>query len=140
MARDALGKFGAIALATKDTQVYCADPLDLDALDARYSKSTKHYIGVGGRDLAVVFKTPADFVSVDSFIPIIQDSADNSTWNDLATGPQTAAGYPKKGIAAVMPIPRQVRRYIRASAMPKNTGTFTASTLEAWLEHGPNDE
>lgn len=140
MARDALGNFGNISLATKDTQVYSADYLDLDALHASYTKSTKHYLGVGGRELAIVFKAAADFASTDSMIPILQDSADGSVWADLLTGQQTASGYPKKGIAAVLPVPRMCRRYIRASAMPKSTGTFTAKTVEAWLEHGPNQE
>jgi len=126
--RDSLLKFGNISLATKDVQAYSADVLDLGAVD----KWTKHHPQDG---LVVCFRNTTALASVDSYIPILQDSADNSTYNDLLSGQQTATSL-AAGTILRIPIPKEYRRYLRASAMPKSTGTFTAVTVEAWIEGG----
>lgn len=147
--RSVMEVFGAIALATKDVQVYSADKLDWGVVDPRFLRGAGA-IGTGlfhrtnvGEDACVVFSQAADGVSADSFIPIIQDSADDSTYNDCLTGQQTSiwsgAVAIKKGTVVALPLPRFHRRYMRASVMPKSTGTLTASSVVAYIEYGPND-
>lgn len=135
--RDAQWIFGQISLATKDTQVYSADSVKLGAIDSRVSaKFANHKTGkVEGFE--VVFSVDEAFAAGDSFIPILQDSADGSTWADLLTGPQTAAAL-AKATRVRLPVPIEHKRYLRASAMPKSTGTLTACTVTAWIEAGPN--
>jgi hypothetical protein len=147
--RSVIETFGAIALATKDVQVYSADKLDWGAIDARALRY-KVAAGTGlfhrtniGEDACVVFSQAADGVAADSFIPIIQDSADDSTYNDCLSGQDTIvtfAGAPaiKKGPVVAIPLPRVHRRYMRASCMPKSTGTLTASSVTAYIEAGPD--
>jgi len=133
--RDAQWKFGQISLATKDTQVYSADSVKLGTIDSR-SPFSKHQTGkVNGYE--VVFSVDATFAAGDSFIPIIQESSDGSSWADLMTGQQTAAAV-AKGTRVHLPLPLEHKQYLRASAMPKSTGTLTACTVTAWVEAGPN--
>ena len=133
--RDAQWNFGLISLATKDVQVYSADSVKLGAIDAR-APFSKHQTGkVEGFE--VVFSVDATFAAGDSFITIIQESADGSSWADLLTGQQTAAAV-AKATRARLPVPIEHKQYLRASVMPKSTGTLTACTVTAWIEAGPN--
>ena len=92
-------KFGAIALATKDTQVYSADKLDWGAIDARALRfkvaagtGLYHRTGMGAQEY-VVFSQAADGNAADGFIPIIQDSADDGTYNDCIAGQDTTITF-----------------------------------------------
>lgn len=136
---DALLSFGALALATKDTKVYSADYLDFEAMNAK----SRFYEGSGADnhttgmidDLMVVFNVPVALASGDSAAFGLQDSADASSWADLATlEPATAAALPAGNYAYA--VPKTHRRYVRAFATPASTGTFTAKTVNAYLEPG----
>lgn len=139
--RDAQWIFGQISLATKDVQVYSADSVKLGDIDAKspfYNGAVTgdHQTGkVEGYE--AVFSADAAFAAIDSFIPILQDSADGSSWADLLTGAQTAVSMPLGGRVR-LPVPIKHRKYLRASVMPKSTGVFTAKTVTAWIEAGPN--
>lgn len=138
--RDVLHNFGNASLATKDVDVYCADELDWGAIDARFLRSTQHLTGMV-QDGCVVFVAGSDFVSTDGFIPFITDGAATTPTDKVLIGPQidTVLGAaPKKGIAWILPMPKRHRRYMRAGATPKSTGTFTAKTVTAYIEFGPN--
>jgi len=135
MARDAQWIFGLISMATKDVQVYSADSVQLGAINSK-SPFSLHQTGkVDGYE--AVFSVNAALAAIDSFIPILQDSADGSSWTALLTGAQTAGALPK-GTKVRLPVPITHRAYLRASAMPKSTGVFTAGALTAWIEPGPN--
>ncbi len=139
--RDILHNFGNASLATKDTDVYCADELDWGTIDARFLRSTQHLTGVH-EDGAVVFVAAADFVSTDGLIPFLTDGASTTPTEKCLIGPQTdlsTGAAPKKGIAWVLPLPRKHRRFMRAGCTPKSSGTFTARTASAYIEYGPND-
>lgn len=133
--RDAQWNFGLISLAVKDTQVYSADSVKLGDINTK-APFTKHQTGkVGGFE--AVFSVNATFAAADSFIPILQDSADGSSWTNLLTGQQTADAV-VKGTRARLPVPVEHRQYLRASVMPKSTGVLTACAVTAWIEAGPN--
>jgi hypothetical protein len=148
--RSVLEVFGAIALATKDVQVYSADRLDWGTIDPRFLRA-KAAQGTGlfhrtnvGEDACVVFTQAADGVAADGFIPIIQDSLDDSTYADCLSGQNTQTTFGagvaiKKGPVVAIPLPRMHMRYMRASVMPKSTGVLTASSVTAFIEYGPND-
>ena len=135
--RDALNNFGNISLATADTDVYSADSLDLEAIGsgARFSR---HAAGVSGPDAYVVFKAAADFEAIDGMIPFLREDSDSGmgTAKKVLIGPQVTA--PVKGMVIALPLPANVDRYIQAGCTPKSSGTFTAKTVEAWIEFGPN--
>lgn len=135
--RDAQLVFGQISLADKDTQVYSPDSVKFGAIDSRVSGKFPNHKTGKACGYEVVFSVDADFATGDSFIPIIQDSADGSSWADLVTGQQTAAA-PKKATRARLALPLEHKQYLRASVMPKSTGTLTACTVTAWIEAGPN--
>jgi hypothetical protein len=148
--RSVLENFGAIALATKDVQVYSADTLDWGEIDSRALRfkvaagtGLYHRTAIGQQEV-VVFTQAADGNAADGFIPIIQDSADNSTFNDCLTGQNTQTTFGagvaiKKGKVVAIPMPRVHRRYMRASVTPKSTGTLTASSVTAHIESGNDD-
>jgi hypothetical protein len=145
--RSTLEVFGDISLATKDTDVYSADELDWNTIDARALRfkanagATLFHRDPGSGE-AVVFTAKGDFISTDGFIPFItSDPTINSTTKHI-TGPQvdTVLGIaPVKGVAWVLPLPHYWSRYMRAGATPKSSGTFTAKTVHAHLEFGPID-
>lgn len=135
--RDAQWIFGQISLATKDTQVYSADSVKLGDIDTRVSGKFANHKSGKAAGYEVVFSADAAFNAADSYIPIVQDSADGSSWADLVTGAQTAVG-PAKGARTRLALPLEHRKYLRASVMPKSTGTLTACTVTAWVEAGPN--
>lgn len=136
--RDALHIFGTITLATKDTDVYSEDTIDLDTIDARF-RLGQYQTGTA-EDLVCVFQSPADLVAADGFIPFIQDDVDE-TWADpvkIVTGEEITE--PLAGERIVVPVPKSHRRHLRAGVTPKSTGVLTASTVEAWLEFGVNPD
>lgn len=124
--RDALLMFGSISLATKDTTVYSADTLDLE-------DPTNQHIGREG-NVVVVFRAKAAFAATDGMIPIIQTSDDNSTWKTILSGPDVAK--PVKDQTMLLPFPIEHSRYIRVGAIPSSSGTFTAKSVDAWIELG----
>lgn len=145
--RSVMEVFGAIALATKDVQVYSADKLDWAAVDARALRF-KVAAGTGlfhrhiGDDACVCFRQAIAGVAADGFIPIIQDSDDDATYVDCLTGQNTQTTFGAgvlipAGMVVAIPMPRVHRRYMRASVMPKSTGTLTASSVTADIEYGP---
>jgi hypothetical protein len=133
---DALNYFGAIALATKDTDVYSADKLDFQ-LPATRSRFTRNQTGEQEAINVVFIGMTNDQNAADSFIPFLQDSADDSTYNTILTGPQTALGL-KKGVQAILPFPKSHRRYVRAGVTPKSSGTLTANSVQVGIEFGSN--
>ena len=138
--RDVLGHYGAIALATKAVDVFSADTLDLAAISARSLRHTRmgHTFGIGGRDLMVVFSAGTDFSTVDDVTPFIQDGADATTFAKIYTGPLIEG--PNAGILIALPFPPKSRRYSRVGCTPASSGTFTAETVTAWLENGPDND
>jgi hypothetical protein len=125
MARDALLIFGNLSLATKDTPVYSADILDLNDPAVQHS---------GRNHVNIVFQPGADFAAIDGFVPLLQDSADGSTWATIRQGAEKTA--PTDDDQVVIEMPTEHRRYLRAGATPKSTGVFTAKTVSAWVELG----
>jgi hypothetical protein len=134
--RDGILDLGTVALATADTQVYGTTTLDFGAISSKYTKDTRHR--AGSNNLCAVFQVTVAFANGDSGIPILQDSADDSSFADMLWGKQTPTTGLAVGNRIVLPMPRQHRRYVRASAMPRSTGTFGDSTFAVWLEPGPN--
>jgi len=124
--RDKLLMFGAAALATKDTTVYCADVLDLNTPATQYTGRMSN--------VNVVFQADAAFAAVDGFIPILLHSDDNDSFTAVLTGPEVTA--PAAGQQIALPIPVEHKRYLKAGFTPKSSGTFTAKAASAWLELG----
>lgn len=125
--------FGNISAATTDTTVYSANSIDFGASDSRLSDSS---IKTGNaEEETIAFSLGADLASIDYVIPIVQDSADGSTWADVMTGPACNAGT-KKGVFCTLPFPHRHRQYIRTGVTPKSSGVFTAVTVSAWIEPG----
>jgi len=138
--RDALYKFGNISLATADSDVKTADVLDFGAIPAA-ARFSRHALGVSGENGYICFKAAADFESIDGMIPFLESGTaesggDITTPKKVLIGPQITA--PKKGMVFALPLPANVARYIRAGCTPKSSGTFTAKTVEVWIELGPN--
>lgn len=133
--RDALHKFGNLSLAVKDTRVFSADLCDLGGFHSK-ARMTKHTWGEG---LFICFRNTTVFLAADSYIPEFQDDSDSGFATNLKTisYPETAAQI-AAGTTLRFPLPA-CQRYGRAAATPKSSGTFTAETVEAWLEHGPNE-
>lgn len=132
--RDKLLECGNISLATKDVQVYSADSLDLGTVSAAYTKDTKQHESAAG---AFVFIPATDFVAIDGFIPIVQESVDNSTWTPCVTGAEVTG--PKAGQSVKVPVPARHARYLRGSVMPKSSGTLTARVVSCGYELGAMD-
>lgn len=124
--RDKLLSFGNISLATKDTAAYSADTLDMNTPAVQFTARAG--------DVYIVFKPNAAFNAADSYQPIIQHSDDGNTFTTLATGP--TIGKPGKDDYYSMPIPLAHKRYLRVGGLPTSTGTFTATTVAAWIELG----
>lgn len=152
MGRSALEEFGLISLAVKGTSVYSANSIDCAVVNSRFRsyRSSSLYTHLTGMSHGfVVFMTPADFNAADDLTPLIQDSYDGSNWVNIIKGwddGSTAYGHcyyltgaaPKKGIVAIIPLPAVHRRHLRAGAVPKSSGTFTAASAYAWIEYGPD--
>lgn len=135
--RDGLFNFGDLALATKDTRVYSANYSDLGSIDSASRMSFKTL----PEDLFICFRVQADFNSTDSFVPEFQTADDSSfsTNAEVTSFPDTADEI-ADGTILRYRVPANVRRYIRAAATPKSSGTFTAKTVDAWLELGAQQQ
>jgi len=135
--RDALNNFGNISLATVDTDVYSADVLDLEAIGSG-ARFGRHALGVSGENAYIVFKAAADFEAIDGMIPFLREDSDSEMGSakKVLIGPEITA--PEKGTVIALPLPSNVNRYIQAGCTPKSSGSFTAKTVEAWIEFGPN--
>jgi len=139
--RDAQWIFGLITAAVKTTQVYSADVIKLGDIDAKSpfykgAATGNHQTGkVEG--LEAVFVLTSALVAADTVIPILQDSADNSSWAEIVRGPITTAAM-GIGERLRLPVPIEHKKYLRASVYPNSSGTLTETTLVAWIEGGPN--
>lgn len=120
--RDANLIFGEIAAATKATRAYSADALDMEVVQ-----------NLGDvKNLYVCFQLEKDVTSGDTFTMELHDSADNSTYALVIAGAEVAAG--KAGDIIKLPVPKTVRRYVKAGCYPASTGTLTAQDITAWFE------
>jgi hypothetical protein len=136
MPRDYLGTLASLSLATNGTDVASADSIKFDAIHAR-SRFSKHHTGVSDPDAVACFQPTADFASIDSFTPYIEDSADGSTWYKIAQGGRDDIGLaPKASQVYEIPIPKTHRARLRLGATPYSSGTFSARTLQCWFGHG----
>lgn len=128
--KDATLIFGNISLATKATAVYSANVIDFGASHG------SEWDEANSPNVVVKFRAEAAFADIDDYQPLIQVSADNSTWITVMTGPTVSA--PAKNQVYEMQIPRSdtAWRYMRAGAVPISSGTFTAKTMTAWIEIG----
>ena len=129
--KDALLDFGSMTLATKTTAVY-SDVLDFGA----FSAFTKHTMGMD-KPMDLVVLAAANFNAADSVIITIQDSADNSSYADLISGPTITAPTIASKIGNLQ-LPAQHRRYVRIKAYPNSSGTLTETIISAFLEPGAN--
>ena len=124
--RDKQLLFGAMALATKDTTVYSEDTLDMNTPATQYTGRMSNAV--------VVFKADAAFVAADSYIPVLMHSDDNDTFTEVARGAEVTA--PAINATSVIPLPVSHMRYLKAGAIPKSSGTFTAKAMSAWIQLG----
>lgn len=141
--KDALLDFGTLSLAVKDTIVYSEHEIDWEAIDSRATRLDGFHRQGVAKDLCVVFVANADFAAIDDFIPAIVDGAATAPTTAVITGPRVASytgNQVYQGIAWVLPLPKKHKRYMRAAATPKSSGTFTATTMEAYIEYGANLE
>jgi len=144
--RDAIWAYGTLANATispttKDTDYYAGGAIgtayiDLGAMSTN-SRFTRHTLD---RDLYAVWRALSAFNAADYVIPFIVDdtvAAMNSTLAYVATYAPTITGI-------VWPIgqewrhraPETVRRYMVQGLTAKSSGSYTATTFEAFFEHG----
>jgi len=141
--KDALLDFGTISLAVKDTDYYGENEIDWEAIDDRSLRLNGWHRQGLAKDLCVVFVANADFNAADDFIPFIADDSSATPTVKSITGPQVSAytGHEVyKGIAWVLPLPKKHKRYMRAGATAKSTGTLTECSLEAYIEYGADLE
>ena len=122
--RDALLNFGKLQPATKATRVYSANQLDLGVV--------KQNLG-DVKNLYVCFQLGEDVASGDTFLFELYDSADNSTYA-LISSNGTAITSGKAGDIIKVPVPKSVRRYLKAGCYPNSSGTLDAQDIECWLE------
>jgi hypothetical protein len=127
--RDKLNDFGTMAL-TASGVVASFNVIDFGPIDERASFAT-HRTGEQHDSTVVIRASVALAAKVTA--PKIQDSDDNSTFTDLAIGPDIAAGSPA-GFTLVIPFPLDHKRYVRCAA----SGGTAGDILTAWFEPGPN--
>jgi hypothetical protein len=121
--RDAKLIFGKLQPATKATRVYSADVIDLGV--------EKQNLG-DVKNLYACFQLSKAITSGDNFTCEIHDSADNATYALAVAGAAVASGA--VGDIIKVPVPKTVKRYLKAAVMPASTGTLTAQDINAWLE------
>lgn len=114
---------GIIAAATKQTRAFSADVLDLGA--------SCHLGDVHG--LYACFRLGEDVASGDTYLFELYDSADNSTFAKIVdNGAAITTG--KAGDVICVPIPKNVRRYVKMAVYPDSSGTLDAQDITGWLE------
>ncbi len=121
--RDAMLDFGKLQPATKTTRVYSANQLDLGVV--------KQNLG-DVKNLYVCFQLGEDVASGDTFLFELYDSADNSSYALISNGAAISSG--KAGDIFTVPVPKSVRRYLKAGCYPNSSGTLDAQDINAWLE------
>lgn len=121
--RDALLIFGKLQPATKATRVYSEDVIDLGVEEQNLGDV---------KNLYACFQLGKAITSGDSFTFEVHDSADNSTFALAVAGAAVASGA--VGDVIKVPIPKTVRRYLKAACLPASTGTLTSQDVKAWLE------
>ena len=133
--RDALGEFGTITLATKDTAVYSESSLNEGTISAKFRNAFHN--NVAG-ELFIVFESPANFAAADGLVPFVQDAATDGSFTTILTGAEVTA--PVKGQKIRLPFPAKHRQFLRAGVTPKSSGTLTGCTVEAYIEAGPESQ
>ena len=133
--KDALNDYGTISLAVAETTVYSEDSVNHGDLDPGYRKDFHNNAGDGK---FLVFEPNNDFESIDGLVPIFQDSANGADWATILTGAEVTA--PEAGRKIRLAYPAKHRKHTRGGCIPKSTGTFTAKTVECYVEFGPETE
>lgn len=137
--RDAVLIGGDISLATKDTLATGANTLQMAGTHhSKYGKGSTDRTGDAQPILFAVFQAAAALASGDYFYGVVSHcDAVGGTYTPCAQTPNSAAAC-AAGTIVRCPIPTDHLAFLRLDAMPKSSGTFTAKTVTAWLEYGPN--
>ena len=122
--RDTLLKFGEATAATKATEVYCADVIDLG--------QSEH---IGNLDnLNIVIAPQTDMASVDNVVVKVYTGSTSSPSTLILTGPTCTALA--QGEQVSIPFPKTNERYMKIGILPGSTGTFTSTKFDAWIQFG----
>jgi len=122
--KDVLLKFGNISAATKQTEAYAADIIDMGAV----RKAGQ------GDQVNVVFVPATDMASADTIVcKLLECATVNGTYTACAAG---AAVTLKAGEKFALPVPRTHKRFLKAGVYPDSSSTFTATTIAAQIEIG----
>lgn len=139
--RDALWVTGVITASLKDTDYASTDGMDLGAIDARQKRLTANLHQTGAvDDLFGIIQLAATTAgtAADSFIPLVLESSDGTTYTVLAQGKQTGVNL-VAGDRVAIKVPVAHKRYLKLGVTAKSTGTFTdPTTFNSWFELGPN--
>ena len=114
------------ALELADKQSLTAAAASTNTIDFGTDKPDPN-LDFGNGRLACVFTVNADVTG--DVIFKLQDSADNSSWADIAATAPATHKSPVAGTKVVLPIPAHVRRYLRAN-FAADTAT-SATTISA---------
>ena len=144
--RDAIESYGTLAnatisLAVKATDYYAGGSLGTAYIDlgtiTSTSRFTFHTLFNG---LYSVWRALSTFNVADTITPFLYQAA-NVTFN---SGQEKAAIYPTTVVGTAWPIgtewrhraPENVKRFIVHGATADSSGTYTATTVEAYFEEG----
>lgn len=120
--RDALLITGTIAAATKATRAYSANTLDM---------AVAQNLG-DVKNLYACFKLGEAVASGDSYTFEIHDSANNSDFALAVSGKTISSGA--AGDIVTVPVPKNVRRYVKLGVYPASSGTLNAQDIDSWFE------
>ena len=135
--RDAMLIGGDISLATKDTLATGTDTIQLCGTHNTKYRKTKDSSGAADHVPYACFQLKsADLAAGDYFYGVVSSCATvGGTYEQSAVTPPCAAAA-KKGTILRVKLPADHLGFIRLDAMPKSSGTFTAVTVNAWIEYG----
>lgn len=111
------------ALELADKQSLTAAAASTNTIDFGADKPDPN-LDFGNGRLACVFTVNADVTG--DVIFKLQDSADGTTWADVAATAPAANKSPLAGTKVVLPIPAHIRRYLRANFAADSTTGATA--------------
>lgn len=135
--RDALYDFDVMAAATKDTAVKSITGGNCSDLGAVGSRPAYH---TAEGDWYICFRVVGSADAEDSYIFGFDTDA-VATFDGAAlettSFPQTAVSVPTGSIYKYK-VPFKLNRFVEARVTPKSSGIFAATSVYAWLEHGPN--
>lgn len=120
-------------LQVSDAQAVTASAASTDVIDFGQANPD---VGMGGLSkMAITTKVAAAAAGAATVTFSVQDSADNSTWADVAV----TAAIPKATLVAgyqhIIPMPTKLRRYCRVYYTVA-TGPLTAGTFSAQIVTG----